>query len=61
MGFNFFELMNKWNQFQQMLQHSGKNPQQLLEEELKKRNISSEQLNQMIEQAKQFEKLLNVK
>lgn len=61
MGFNFFELMSKYNQFQQMLKTCNKNPEQLLEEELKRRNISPQQLNDLVEQAKQMKKILNVK
>lgn len=61
MGLNFFELMSKYNQFQQMLKQSNQDPRKMLDEELKRRNISPQQLQDLIQQAKQMQKLFGGK
>lgn len=61
MGFNFFELLNKYNQFQQFMKYTTETPEKLLEEELKRRNVTPEELQQMIQEAKQFKKLFGSK
>lgn len=61
MGLNFFELMSKYNQFQQMLKQSNQDPRKMLDDELKRRNISPQQLQNLIQQAQQMQKLFGGK
>ena len=61
MSLNFFELMSKYNQFQKMLKQSNQDPRKLLDEELKRRNISPQQLQDLIQQAQQMQKLFGGK
>lgn len=61
MGLNFFELMSKYNQFQQMLKQSNQDPRKMLDDELKRRKISPQQLQDLIQQAQQMQKLFGGK
>lgn len=61
MAYNIFELMQKFSQFQQMLNQSKSNPADLLNAELKRRNISPQQLQDLINQAKNLNNLLGGK
>lgn len=57
MGYDLFELAKKYNQFRQMIQQSNQNPRELLESELKRRNINPQQLSDMMHQAQQLMQL----
>lgn len=62
MGFNFsninlFELTQKYQQFQKLLNACNKDPRTLLEEEMKRQNINPSELEDMIKQAKTLKKL----
>lgn len=56
---NVLDLIAKWNQFQTMIKN--KDVTQLLDAELKKRNISRSELNNLVNQAKQLSNLLGRK
>ena len=59
---NLFNLLTQFNQFRQtldgMTRQTGKTPEQILDEELKRRNISREQLETMLQQAKDIKRAL---
>lgn len=64
MGFNFsnpFELIQKFSQFKSFLSQSQKDPKQLLIDEMKRRNMSESEINQMIQTANQLKNILGVK
>ena len=64
MGFNFsnpFELLQKFSQFKSFLSQSQKDPKQLLIDEMKRRNMSESEINQMIQTANQLKNILGVK
>lgn len=64
MGFNFsnpFELLQKFSQFKNFLSKSQKDPKQLLIDEMKRRNMSESEINQMIQTANQLKNILGVK
>lgn len=64
MGFNFsnpFELIQKFSQFKNFLSQSQKDPKQLLIDEMKRRNMSESEINQMIQTANQLKNILGVK
>lgn len=58
MGLNIFELMQKYSQFQQFLKQCNRNPADLLNEELKRRGISQQQLQELLNQAKGLQNIL---
>lgn len=61
MGLNFLTILSQFNQFQQMLNSSGQNPKDLFDQELRKRNISPDKLQELINQAKTMSKLFGLK
>lgn len=64
MNFNFnnpLEFIQKFNQFKEMIIQSGRNPQELLQNELKRRNIESSELSKLLDSAKTLQKLIGLK
>jgi len=63
MPFNFnniFSTLTQFNQFKDQFLKSGKDPRAELERELKARNITPEQLNELVNTAKQLSNLFGV-
>lgn len=64
MGFNFsnpLEIIQKFSQFKSLLSQSQKDPRQLLMDEMRRRNMSESEINQLLQTANQLKKLLGVK
>lgn len=64
MGFNFsnpIELITQFNQFKRWLSNCQQDPKKLLMDELKKRNVSDNDLEQLMQTANQLKNVLGVK
>ena len=60
MAFNIFEIVTKYAEFQKMLQQTNADPRELLQNELRRRNYTPEQINNLIKQAEALKPLLKI-
>jgi len=59
MGFNFLTLLSQFNEFKKII--SGQDPAALLDNEIKKRGLTKQQFNELLDQARQISKYLGLK